>query len=207
MKRIIASILTVLFFLFTFASCNSSPEYVELEGLDQWRLGLDEISNRSFLRREFLTDYPYAEGNFFYSYYDSGRFLDGLTEKAFLWLTYDDTDVYLEAKQSRLDARIDEFESFDGSEAYGFTFYITDVINPSRIVDKEGIFPAEFTAFGYCDETSTLIFLGLECYTNKEEKHLDDAVKDLPSFLIHFYGAWFDWETGVGIKNVPTDNS
>jgi hypothetical protein len=60
-------------------------------------------------------------------------------------------------------------------------------------------FPGYFDAFGFNDETRTLIFLSFKGGGKRENKYVELGNSDFPAFLDHYYGEWFDWEAGVGI--------
>lgn len=203
--------LIAVFIIFLSLLCLSSCSVHETwEGIDNWHPHLSSSSITSeyaFLDRDFLTSYPYKEGNFYFDTFSPSYFRFG-TDKSFLWLTYEDLDIYQNAKQSRFDSRERTVVvTFDGTQAFGFTFYLySDFSNLPGVPDGKTHFPDWFTAFGYNDETQTLIMIGFYCAQPKKEPNIEYATKDFSLFLTHYYGDWFDWETGVG-RSSSTENS
>ena len=176
-------------------------EHSHIEGLYLWDPISWENSVEPESKREFFAAYPYSDGNYHGDYYDAGK--NGRVRN-FVWLTYDDPDVFLGAKQSHMEARLSDLSLYGEHEAYGFRFYTLD-----HTAEKKGFvdhwrkhasgFPENFDAFGYNDETRTLIFLYFNGGGKREEKYIALGDSDFPAFLDHYYGDWFDWENGVGI--------
>ena len=174
------------------------PSHGESEGFDEWSPARSSLSLTGdlFLEKRFLTDYPYEDGDFHYEYEDYSLWR-GSRERSFVWLTYGDDAVYKAAKQSRFEKRFDRLDSFDGTEAHGFAFYIL-YDDSDRFSDWKTSFPKYFIAFGCCDETRTLLFLGFYGTGKIEAPYVTLGESDFPAFLDHYYGEWFDWENGVG---------
>ena len=177
-------------------------EHSHIEGLYLW----DPISWENAVepesKREFFAAYPYSDGNYHGDYYDAGK--NGRVRN-FVWLTYDDPAVYEAAKQSHVETRLSDLSLYGEHEAYGFRFYTIGYnAKPVGFVDNwrkhvSSGFPGYFDAFGYNDETRTLIFLYFNGGGKREEKYIALGDSDFPAFLDHYYGDWFDWENGVGI--------
>lgn len=189
-----------LFLLIVFSSCSSYSTIVEgLDDLDP-HLSSAQITNHNFLEQEFLTNYPYKSGNFYYC--KEQKLFSYDVEKSFVWLSYDQAKVYLDAKESRFNSRRDLLEyTLDGSEVFGFTFYLFEDFHSSN--DEKSHFPEWFTAFGFNDGTQTMVFLGFLCYGEDDQPYCANV--DFSAFLMHYYGEWFDWETGVG-RSSSTEN-
>lgn len=190
------------------AALTYGGDRFDCEGLDEWSWATSSVglTDSYFLEESFLTNYPYADGNYYYIYEMHPKW-KGESERSFIWLTYEDADVYRDAKQSRFDKRYVLETSFDGTKAYGFTFYLyCDFSHPQkdREPERETQFPEYFTAFGYNDETRTLVFLGFDGSGKIEKPYIEYAKTDFPAFLSHFYSDRFDWEAGVGTP-APSD--
>ena len=206
-RKAVIVFLILILVLFSLSSCS---ERIVEQGFDNWYEGLSSIyiTSSVLLKPQFLTDYPYIDGDFRYERYHPVFFSNGI-EKSFIWLTYDDINVYQNAKQSRLDQEIDVIDnSLNGTEAFGFIFSIMyDFSYENDPSERTTKFPNWFTAFGFNDETQTLVFLGFCCSIEcqKKEKPYIDLVKtDFSAYLTHYYGDWFDWEAGVGYT-APSD--
>lgn len=188
------SILTVLF-----VRLALSARTTKKSGFDEWNPEDSFLVDKHFLEKDFLTDYPYRDGGFrwyckkgfFFSLWGGIPYFGVATkaERSFVWLTYDDEETYRDAKQSRIDAEKDAFDhSLDGTVAFGYTFYINDDFRDWR----GSQYPYHFTAFGYNDETRTLVFLGL--LSGKKSNPRDYLEESFAALLEHYYGEWFDWE-------------
>ena len=174
-------------------------EHAHIEGLYLW----DPISWENAVepesKREFFAAYPYSDGNYHGDYYDAGK--NGRVRN-FVWLTYDDPAVYEAAKQSHVETRLSDLSLYGEHEAYGFRFYTIGYnAKPVGFVDNwrkhvSSGFPGYFDAFGYNDETRTLIFLYFNGGGKREEKYIALGDSDFPAFLSHYYGEWFDWASG-----------
>ena len=205
-KGLLGIIVLFVLFVLLFSSCfsQSLEQQPIIEGLDNWDSNLSSVSITSslFLEREFLTDYPYKSGNFYFHYY--GSLFSYNVDKSFVWLSYDQPEVYLNAKESRFESRRSDIldYSLDGTEAFGFTFYLTYDFQD----EGKSCFPRWFTAFGFNDETQTLVFIGIYfSYTLEEDKqYVEHFETNFSAFLTHYYGDWFDWEAGVGYT-APSD--
>ena len=197
--------LVVGFIVFLVLQFSIVPaEHSHIEGLYLWNPSQAENSIEPESKREFFAAYPYSDGDYHGDYYEtrkSGRIRD------FVWLNYDDPAVYEAAKQSHMEARLSDLSLYGEREAYGFRFYTLD-----RNAKKGGFadywrkhasgFPEKFDAFGYNDETRTLIFLSFEGGGKREEKYIALGDSDFPAFLDHYYGGWFDWEA---VDRAPLD--
>lgn len=207
MRRIIVSFVVVLCLLLLFGcALLSSGEYrVSYEGFEKMNPDLSSagLTDIYLLNKKFLSDYPYLNGNFFYVFYKPSKYSMYCGEQSFVWIVYNDDDVYQNAKQSRFDSRSVSLESFDGTKAFGFSFYL---YFDWKKEEGKTPFPDWFTAFGYNDELKTLVFLGFDGQTGKDEPFIESASMDFSAFLTHYYGDWFDWEAGVG-KSSSTENS
>lgn len=208
MKNKIVAIFTVFLVVFSLTSCNLNHR--SYEGFENWSSGLSSIGltdSEFFLC--FLTDFPYQDGNFYYDDSYSGFipfFSSSWVEKSFVWLIYDDAEIYLNAKQSRFEKKNALHNSFDGTNAFGFTFNVFCDFHSPYVGDGESGFPELFTAFGFNDETNTLVFIGFNGNGKKEQKNIELAKTNFSAFLTHYYGDWFDWEAGVG-RSSSMENS
>ena len=200
--------LFVGFIVFLVLQFNGIPaERSHIEGLYLWNPSQAENSIEPESKRVFFATYPYSDGDYHGDYYDtrkSGRIRD------FVWLNYDDPAVYEAAKQSHMEARLSDLSLYGEREAYGFRFYTLD--HRAKIVgfvdhwEKHASgFPGNFDAFGYNDETRTLIFLSFDGGGKRENKYIELGNSDFPAFLDHYYGDWFDWDAGVGI-HLPAES-
>lgn len=203
MKNKIIAVFITLLIVFSLTSCNVNHR--SYEGFENWSSGLSSIGLDGFLVRDFFTEYPYQDGNFYYDDSYSGFipfFSSSWVEKSFIWLVYDDAGIYLNAKQFCFDYHSEKKNvldnSFDGTEAFDFTFYIFSDFHSPMIGDGESQFPDNFIAFGLNDETKTLVFVGFNGLGKKEQAYIKLVETDFSSFLTHYYGDWFDWEAGVG---------
>lgn len=202
-KRILSIVLPVVIFFAIVAGAVILVVFrntTKLSGFDKWDPEGSDILDEHLVEQSFLTEYPYRDGGF--HYYQRKAFLfsfwggipmfgvDTKAERSFVWLTYDDAETYRNAKQSRLDNRYEvRDDSLDGTVAYGFTFYIRCDFNNKW---RGSFYPNHFTAFGYNDETQTLVFIGLHYFQSSEpSRYLD---KSFGKFLKHFYGKWYDWD-------------
>lgn len=200
-SKAVAVAVVLILVLFSLSSCS---ERLVRQGFDNWNENVSslDLASSALLERQFLIDYPYKDGDFRYERYNPVFFSMGI-ERIFIWLTYDDVNVYQDAKQSRLDRETDVIDnSLNGTEAFGFTFSIVfDFSYRNGSSERKTEFPYWYTAFGFNDETKTLVFLGYSCSIEcqKKEKPYIDLVKtDFSAYLTHYYGDWFDWEAGVG---------
>ncbi|MBR3623879.1 MAG: hypothetical protein IKN43_11115 [Selenomonadaceae bacterium] len=198
MHRKVLCFFIICAIVFMFSSCSLS---YSCEGFENWFASLAtfaSLTNKRFLEKDFLTDYPYKDGSFNYDLYHPSLF-SKVVERSFIWLSYDDEETYQHAKQSRFDNRIDTIESFDGTEAFGFSFFMNYYsYDDSEKPNKEDLFSIQFTAFGFNDETQTLVFIGFGCDQPQKEPKNELAKTDFPAFLTHYYSEWFDWDAGVG---------
>ena len=181
-----------------------TPYHYERRGIEIW-------SSRDFFAHEvyaedeeaetFLSSYPTADADYYHDYYERAFQINDLT-RDLAWLTYEDPDVYAAAKQSRLNyiARkaADESKTPTETEAFGFSFCsFDDVMKVTKGRGKNKYI--DYEAFGYNDETLTLVFLRFDASGSREKKYMKLANTDYEAFLSHYYGKWFDWENGVGI--------
>ena len=189
----------IVFLVLLFAGIPA--EHSHREGLYLWDPVSWENAVEPESKREFFAAYPYSDGNYHGDNYDAGK--NGRVRR-FVWLTYDDPDVYLGAKQSHVEARLSDLSLYGEHEAYGFRFYTIGYnAIPVGFVDNwrkhvSSGFPGYFDAFGYNDETRTLIFLSFYGGGKRENKYVELGNSDFPAFLDHYYGEWFDWDAGVG---------
>lgn len=181
-----------------------SVRATEKSGFDEWDPESSTLVNDFFLEKDFLTRYPYQDGDFrryckkkfFFSLWGGiPHFGVGPTaERSFVWLTYDDAETYRDAKQSRFGQRQRQEvsdSSLDGTVAFGYTFYINNDFFANPLGSQ---YPYHFTAFGYNDDTQTLVFLGFLGSGKKQTAYVDLAKTDFSAFLSHYYGDWYDWE-------------
>lgn len=181
-----------------------TPYHYERRGLENW-------SSRDFFAHEvyaedeeeetFLSSYPTADADYYHDYYERAFQINDLT-RDLAWLTYEDPDVYAAAKQSRLNyiARkaASESKTPTETEAFGFSFCsFDDIMKVTKGRGKNKYI--DYEAFGYNDETLTLVFLRFDASGSREKKYMKLANTDYEAFLSHYYGKWFDWEAGVGI--------
>ena len=166
-----------------------------LDGFDEWDPEYSRLTGDLdvFLKKDFLTEFPYADGDYHYDSYES-LLLNGFRDRSFVWLTYSDPDVYAAAKASRFDPS--RFYSwlklypFEDPDVYGFTFYY---------VAENERFPMVTAMFGFNDETQTLVFVGFWGDGKKEIPYIEAGITDFAGYLDHYFGEWFDWTAGVGI--------
>ena len=176
------------------------PNRAEERGLDSWRENYrwDAFFEHRYGEKDkaaFLAVHAPSDGDYYYSARSTWFNADGATV-LLCWLTYDDPDVYAAAKQSRLHYVAAYRNSLHSAEAFGFSFCChrtpTDAMQHST---KK----LQHEAFGYNDETRTLVFVGFDAHGDKERAYAALANTDYEAFLSHYYGEWFDWEAGVGI--------
>ena len=176
------------------------PNRAEERGLDSWRENYrwDAFFEHSYGEKDkaaFLAVHAPSDGDYYYSARSTWFNADGATV-LLCWLTYDDPDVYAAAKQSRLHYVAAYRNSLHSAEAFGFSFCChrtpTDAMQHST---KK----LQHEAFGYNDETRTLVFVGFDGHGDKERAYAALANTDYEAFLSHYYGEWFDWDAGVGI--------
>ena len=190
---ILVSLTCVAFLLFGLSRCNGGPQTVKTwAGFDEWDPDryLPDGELYRVIRKGFLTEYPYADGDFRVERRETGNiFVSGTSrQRSLIWLTYDDPAVYEAAKQSRFDAASTKLSPFEDPDVYGFTFYY---------VGENATFPANFSVFGYNDEKQTLVFVGAtRDRWEKEDPHVVAGLTDFAGFLDWFFGDWFDWEAG-----------
>ena len=189
---LLASLACVFFLFFGLSRCSRDLRTVETRsGFDEWdpdRYFPDELYR--VIRKDFLTEYPYADGDYRVERKESGNlFISGVSRhRSLIWLTYDDPAVYEAAKQSRFDAAWTKLSPFEDPDVYGFTFYY---------VGENATFPANVSMFGHNDEKQTLVFVGATRERwEKEDPHVVAGLTDFAGFLDRFFGDWFDWEAG-----------
>lgn len=198
--RILLTVLIVLAVLASVVFLVLSLCTTRKSGLDKWDHEGSDILDEHLAEQEFLTDYPYRDGGFHWYRRKALLFsfwlgipavgFDTKAERSFVWLTYDDAETYQSAKQARLNRKYEVRDaSLDGTVAFGFTFYVNcDFSNKWR----GSFYPSHFTAFGYNDETQTLVFLGLHYFQSSGPgRYLN---KSFDKFLKHYYGKWYDWD-------------
>ena len=187
-----AAALVILALIVAVAILFVIPRHDEERGIDNWnasgwysffRYGEEEI---------FLHSYPCADGDYYADFRSSWFRANGISRE-FLWLTYDDPDVYAAAKASRLKYAPRNGKTPDKTEAFGFTVLSFDDLTS---VTEKSTKKIDYQAFGYNDETLTLFFLLFDAYGKKEQPYLETAKTDYPAFLDRYYGEWFDWEAG-----------
>ena len=168
------------------SACSSHLSAEGLEALYK-RQGLSKyhILGEGFVEKSFMDEYKYKDGDFHYDFYEAAPFMD-ITERSFAWMSYD-FETYKKAKGTMLASRGEGEARFDAQTAFGYTFYM----------NYKYSFPDWFTAFGYNDDTATLVFIGLYLDSDSSEfAYCPLAETDLDEFLRHFYGEWYDWEHG-----------
>lgn len=188
---LLVSLTCIVFLLFGLSRCYGGPQTVKTwAGFDEWDPDLPDGELYRVIRKGFLTEYPYADGDFRVERKETGNiFVSGTSrQRSLIWLTYDDPAVYEAAKQSRFDAASTKLYSFEDPDVYGFRFYY---------VGENATFPANFSVFGYNDEKRTLVFVGAtRDRWEKEDPHVVAGLTDFAGFLDWFFGDWFDWEAG-----------
>ena len=176
------------------------PNRAEERGLDSWRENYRwdaffEHGYGDIDKAAFLASHAPSDGDYYYSARSTWFNADGATV-LLCWLTYDDPDVYASAKASRLHYVAAYRNFLHSAEAFGFSFCChrtpTDAMQHST---KR----LQHEAFGYNDETRTLVFVGFDAHGDKERAYAALANTDYEAFLSHYYGEWFDWGAGVGI--------
>ena len=203
-RVVIAFVLASIMILITvsvlevFVASFVVPSRAEERGLDSWREDYrwDAFFVHGYGDKEaFLAAHDPSDGDYYYSARSTWFNADGATV-LLCWLTYDDPDVYASAKASRLHYVAAYRNSFHSAEAFGFSFCChrtpTDAMQHSTKKLRH-------EAFGYNDETRTLVFVGFDAHGDKERAYAALADTDYEAFLSHYYGEWFDWEAGVGI--------
>ncbi len=185
-RRVIKSVIVTILALALFCSCSFSYQHYErgLENYTEATSSYGITSKSHFVGKQFLEDYHYADGDYYYEICD--YYFGDIIERSFVWLIYNDGEIYQSAKQNKLESRNSELPSFDGAEAYGFTFYI----------NYELQFPQTFTTIGFNDEKQTLIFIGFHGYSENGDNKafISLAETDFAAFLKHYYGEWYNWE-------------
>ena len=205
-RVVIAFVLASIMILITvsvlalFVASFVVPSRAEERGLDSWRENYRwdaffEHGYGDIDKAAFLASHAPSDGDYYYSARSTWFNADGATV-LLCWLTYDDPDVYAAAKQSRLHYVAAYRNFLHSAEAFGFSFCChrtpTDAMQHST---KR----LQHEAFGYNDETRTLVFVGFDAHGDKERAYAALANTDYEAFLSHYYGEWFDWEAGVGI--------
>ena len=162
-----------------------------LNGFDEWdpeQWSRLESPLDALIKKDFLAEYPYADGDYHVDWYESFLGPRRSRNRSFVWLTYDDPAVYETAKQSRFDAATSiKLYPFEDPDVYGFTFYYVGENDP---------FPEHVSVFGFNDQTRTLVFVGFWGGGKKETPHIEAGSTDFAGFLDHYFGEWFDWEAG-----------
>ena len=206
-RVVIAFVLASIMILITvsvlalFVASFVVPNRAEERGLDSWRENYrwnDFFEYRLNERDKavFLAVHAPSDGDYYYSARSTWFNADGATV-LLCWLTYDDPDVYASAKASRLHYVAAYSNSFDGNaEAFGFSFCFSRTPTDAMQHSTKKL---QHEAFGYNDETRTLVFVGFDAHGDKERAYAALADTDYEAFLSHYYGEWFDWEAGVGI--------
>ena len=189
----LVSLTCVVFLLFGLSRCSGVLRTVETRsGFDEWDPDDSRLGGELYriVRKDFLTEYPYADGDYRVERKESGNLLiSGVSRhRSLVWLTYDDPAVYEAAKQSRFDAASTKLYPFEDPDVYGFTFYY---------VGENATFPANVSMFGHNDEKQTLVFVGATRERwEKEDPHVVAGLTDFAGFLDWFFGDWFDWSAG-----------
>ena len=205
-RVVIAFVLASIMILITvsvlevFVASFVVPSRAEERGLDSWRENYrwDAFFVHSYGEKDkaaFLAVHAPSDGDYYYSARSTWFNADGTTV-LLCWLTYDDPDVYASAKASRLHYVAAYRNSFHSAEAFGFSFCCHRT--PTKAM-QHSTKKLRHEAFGYNDETRTLVFVGFDAHGKKEKKYAALAETDYEAFLSHYYGEWFDWEAGVGI--------
>ena len=195
-KKIVSVTLTVLLFCSFLLALCACTTHISEEGLDQYDKATSSLGLTRFLfpspkgEPAFFEQYPYADGGYHYDDTEEGLG-SNLLERAFAWLCYDDPTVYEQAKLTCMEERSTENAALDGKEAFGFTFYVNEEWDYIR---EQQRFPYRFTAFGYNDATSTLVFIGFCCGREDEKEQLQTAETDLAGFIQTYFGEWYAWQ-------------
>ena len=195
---LLVSLACAVFLPFGLSRCSGDLRTVETRsGFDEWDPADSRLDGELYriVRKDFLTEYPYADGDYRVERKESGNiFVSGTSrQRALIWLTYDDPAVYEAAKQSRFDAASTKLSPFEDPDVYGFTFYY---------VGENATFPANFSVFGHNDEKQTLVFVGATRERwEKEDPHVVAGLTDFAGFLDWFFGDWFDWSAGDRAPN------
>lgn len=191
---LLVSLSCVVFLLFGLSRCSGDLRTVETRsGFDEWDPADSRLDGELYriVRKNTLTEYPYADGDYRVERKESGNLLiSGVSRhRSLVWLTYDDPAVYEAAKQSCFDAATStKLYPFEDPDVYGFRFYY---------VGENATFPANFSVFGYNDEKRTLVFVGAtRDRWEKEDPDVAAGLSDFAGFLDRFFGDWFDWEAG-----------
>ena len=176
------------------------PNRAEERGLDSWRENYrwDAFFEHGYGDKDkeaFLAAHAPSDGDYYYSARSTWFNADGATV-LLCWLTYDDPDVYAAAKASRLNYVVAYRDAFHSAEAFGFSFCCHRT--PTQAM-QHSTKKLQHEAFGYNDETRTLVFVGFDAHGDKERAYAALAETDYEAFLSHYYGEWFDWEAGAGI--------
>ena len=202
-RVVIAFVLTTIIILVTVSILWAVvfPRHAEERGLDSWRKdyrwdAFFEYGYGDKDKEAFLAFHDPSDGDYYYSARSTWFNTDGVAV-LLCWLTYDDPDVYASAKASRLNYVAVYSDSFDGNaEAFGFSFCFNRTPTDAMQHSTKKL---QHEAFGYNDETRTLVFVGFDAHGDKERAYAALADTDYEAFLSHYYGEWFDWENGVGI--------
>ena len=197
---LLVSLACAVFLLFGLSRCIGGTQTVKTwAGFDEWDPNryLPDGDLYWVIRKNFLTEYPYADGDFRVERKEPGNiFVSGTSrQRSLIWLTYDDPAVYEAAKQSRFDAASTKttLSPFEDPDVYGFTFYY---------VGENATFPVNVSMFGYNDEKQTLVFVGTtRDRWEKEDPHVVAGLTDFAGFLDWFFGDWFDWSAGDRASN------
>ncbi len=180
-----------------------TPIHVERRGIENWGDGSGFLGSQFTAegKDNFLLLYEPDDGDYYYDCRVSVFWINSL-KRSLAFLTYDDPAVYAAAKQSRLDYAAKKAESgpkpLSETRAFGFAFCsFDDIMKVTKGRGKNKYI--DYEAFGYNDETLTLVFLRFDASGSREKRYMKLANTDYEAFLSHYYGEWFDWEAGVGI--------
>ena len=202
---ILATVCVLLFFLLHLLFAPSydaplTPIHVERRGIENWGDDSSFLGSQSTDegKDNFLLLYEPDDGDYYYDCRVSVFWINSL-KRSLAFLSYDDPAVYAAARQSRLDyaAKIAESGSKPLSEFEAFGFTVCSFDDVTSVT--EGGKRIAYTAFAYNDETRTLVFFNFDASGRKEKLYMKLAETDYEAFLSHYYGEWFDWESGVGI--------
>lgn len=173
MKKIITFMLIISIVLLSFSSCFA----YELRGIEEYRKENSSVGISDFLipSYEFLSDFDYLEGDYYYVYSGNKYY----QESELMYLIYND-ETYNLAKNCVLNGvNINQKVSFACGD---YVFY--------ENLHKRSSFPYHFNMVSINDESNTIVFMGFyinkPAVDNSEEKNYL-ASEDFEAFLKRYY--------------------
>ena len=191
-----------LLVLLVLTSCCYNTEYNSLEDykkkINETGLGYSsfELDNPDdFLPgTTFLEDFPYLNGEYYF--YEKSSFCDicgdeKMPNRVLIALEYD-TTYYYDTKEFVIN-NIHQYENY--SYSYNnYHFYINSKFMGRFSNGELPEIPNWFTMVSYNDSNNMICFLGFHnSYPKLPEKYLNDLQNNWQSFIVQYYGEFFDF--------------